>query len=244
MQALTCALLPPAHGLHTQPTINITSTPNQLPTEPPKPDKWAEGLPQAKRYEWLCDCYRWGCGSQFCRASRSWVAHLAATRPPPPRSSPMRIDTYRRHCRRPLQPCTQCLPTHHRLNTPPIPAATRMRIDDDYAWNGGYLHGLYDPEATAQSVAEDFLVSCKGFDANKRAEGLARWAQRPHQAAPPAMHPALCSSWRTPDSRPAPHNPCPLDAAVLQDGGGAWRDPFRMGLGPLPDCIRGAAALR
>eukprot|EP00808_Paulinella_micropora_P004861 g46328.t1 len=36
----------------------------------------------------------------------------------------------------------------------------RMRVDDDYAWGGGNLHGLYDPEYTAQSIAGDFLTFC------------------------------------------------------------------------------------
>mmetsp|Transcript_7913 Transcript_7913/g.16022 ORF Transcript_7913/g.16022 Transcript_7913/m.16022 type:complete len:271 (-) Transcript_7913:427-1239(-) len=36
----------------------------------------------------------------------------------------------------------------------------QMRCDDDYQWGGGYLHGPYDPEATPQSIADDFLVFC------------------------------------------------------------------------------------
>jgi len=37
----------------------------------------------------------------------------------------------------------------------------RMRVDDDYAWGGGNLHGLYDPDATKLSVVTDFLTFCK-----------------------------------------------------------------------------------
>lgn len=36
----------------------------------------------------------------------------------------------------------------------------QMRCDDDYAWGGGNLHGPYDPGATPQSIADDFLVYC------------------------------------------------------------------------------------
>ncbi|GAB4817278.1 hypothetical protein N2152v2_004324 [Parachlorella kessleri] len=60
----------------------------------PGPAAWATGLSQAKRYEWLVDCYR-------------------------------------------------------------------MRIDDDYVYGGGNLHGLYDPDATKETVVQDFLVFCK-----------------------------------------------------------------------------------
>lgn len=34
----------------------------------------------------------------------------------------------------------------------------RMRVDNDYAWGGGYLHGVYAPDATKEDVLEDFLV--------------------------------------------------------------------------------------
>ncbi|KAF6261090.1 hypothetical protein COO60DRAFT_1682349 [Scenedesmus sp. NREL 46B-D3] len=40
----------------------------------------------------------------------------------------------------------------------------RMRVDDDYCQGGCltcYLHGLYDPDATNDTVAEDFLIFCK-----------------------------------------------------------------------------------
>lgn len=37
----------------------------------------------------------------------------------------------------------------------------RMRVDDEYAWAGGNLTGLYDPEATAESIVKDFLVFAK-----------------------------------------------------------------------------------
>ena len=33
----------------------------------------------------------------------------------------------------------------------------RMRLDDDYAWGGCNLHGIYDPDATKLSVMCDFL---------------------------------------------------------------------------------------
>jgi hypothetical protein len=37
----------------------------------------------------------------------------------------------------------------------------RMRVDDDYAWGGCNLHGLYDPEHTGDTIVADFLVFCK-----------------------------------------------------------------------------------
>jgi len=37
----------------------------------------------------------------------------------------------------------------------------RMRVDDDYAWGGGNLHGLYDPHSTNDTITEDFLIFCK-----------------------------------------------------------------------------------
>jgi len=37
----------------------------------------------------------------------------------------------------------------------------RMRVDDDYCWGGGNLHGLYDPDATAETIAKDFLEFCR-----------------------------------------------------------------------------------
>eukprot|EP00928_Gymnodinium_smaydae_P034124 TRINITY_DN24262_c0_g1_i2.p1 TRINITY_DN24262_c0_g1~~TRINITY_DN24262_c0_g1_i2.p1 ORF type:complete len:772 (-),score=97.50 TRINITY_DN24262_c0_g1_i2:135-2450(-) len=63
----------------------------------PKAAAWAAGLPKAKQYEWLVDCYR-------------------------------------------------------------------MRVDDDYAWGGGNLRGLYASavgEGGRDSVAQDFLLFCK-----------------------------------------------------------------------------------
>ena len=36
----------------------------------------------------------------------------------------------------------------------------QMRCDDDYQWGGCNLHGPYDPEATPESIAQDFLVYC------------------------------------------------------------------------------------
>lgn len=36
-----------------------------------------------------------------------------------------------------------------------------MRVDDDYAWGGCNLHGLYDPGHDGDSVAADFLLFCK-----------------------------------------------------------------------------------
>ena len=36
----------------------------------------------------------------------------------------------------------------------------QMRCDDDYQWGGCYLHGPYEPQATPESLAEDFLVFC------------------------------------------------------------------------------------
>eukprot|EP00435_Cladocopium_sp_Y103_P067677 s282_g30.t1 len=37
----------------------------------------------------------------------------------------------------------------------------RMRLDDDYAWGGCNLHGLYDPDHSPISVMQDFLIFCK-----------------------------------------------------------------------------------
>lgn len=37
----------------------------------------------------------------------------------------------------------------------------RMRLDDDYAWGGCFLHGLYDQENTKQDIVADFLVFAK-----------------------------------------------------------------------------------
>lgn len=37
----------------------------------------------------------------------------------------------------------------------------RMRVDDDYCWGGGYLHGLYDMDTSEEMIAEDFLIFCK-----------------------------------------------------------------------------------
>ncbi|PNG99355.1 hypothetical protein TSOC_014870, partial [Tetrabaena socialis] len=37
----------------------------------------------------------------------------------------------------------------------------RMRVDDDYAWGGCNLHGLYDMENGRDAIAPDFLVFCK-----------------------------------------------------------------------------------
>lgn len=36
----------------------------------------------------------------------------------------------------------------------------QMRCDDDYQWGGCNLHGPYNPDATPQSIADDFLVYC------------------------------------------------------------------------------------
>ena len=36
----------------------------------------------------------------------------------------------------------------------------QMRCDDDYVWGGCNLHGPYDPDATPESIANDFLVYC------------------------------------------------------------------------------------
>lgn len=37
----------------------------------------------------------------------------------------------------------------------------RMRVDDDYAYGGGDVHGLYDPEHDGDSITADFLHFCK-----------------------------------------------------------------------------------
>jgi hypothetical protein len=36
----------------------------------------------------------------------------------------------------------------------------QMRCDDDYTWGGCNLHGPYDPDATPDSIADDFLIYC------------------------------------------------------------------------------------
>eukprot|EP01105_Mastigella_eilhardi_P007429 TRINITY_DN1887_c0_g2_i11.p2 TRINITY_DN1887_c0_g2~~TRINITY_DN1887_c0_g2_i11.p2 ORF type:complete len:177 (+),score=45.22 TRINITY_DN1887_c0_g2_i11:377-907(+) len=41
-----------------------------------------------------------------------------------------------------------------------------MRVDDSYAWGGGELCGLYDPDSTRASVVEDFALFCKLAVAN------------------------------------------------------------------------------
>jgi len=37
----------------------------------------------------------------------------------------------------------------------------RMRVDDDYAWGGGNLHGLYNGDASNDEIVCDFWVFCK-----------------------------------------------------------------------------------
>ena len=37
----------------------------------------------------------------------------------------------------------------------------RMRVDDDYVWGSGFLHGLYEPDKTAMTVFRDFIVFTK-----------------------------------------------------------------------------------
>lgn len=37
----------------------------------------------------------------------------------------------------------------------------RMRVDDDYAWGGGNLHGLYDMDSSHDAIVEDFLIFTK-----------------------------------------------------------------------------------
>lgn len=37
----------------------------------------------------------------------------------------------------------------------------RMRVDDDYAWNGGELRGIYNTEGTKDTVVADLLVFAK-----------------------------------------------------------------------------------
>ncbi|KAL7436804.1 hypothetical protein ACHAXM_005762 [Skeletonema potamos] len=36
----------------------------------------------------------------------------------------------------------------------------QMRCDDDYVYGGYNLHGPYNPDATPESIADDFLVFC------------------------------------------------------------------------------------
>ena len=35
-----------------------------------------------------------------------------------------------------------------------------MRCHDDYAWNGCYFHGPFDPQGTSLTVTQDFFVFC------------------------------------------------------------------------------------
>ena len=37
----------------------------------------------------------------------------------------------------------------------------RMRVDDDYALGGCYLHGLYSQPTSPSKILRDFLVFCK-----------------------------------------------------------------------------------
>lgn len=37
----------------------------------------------------------------------------------------------------------------------------RMRLDDDYVWGGGNLHGLYNSDTTEETIVADFLTFCK-----------------------------------------------------------------------------------
>ena len=37
-----------------------------------------------------------------------------------------------------------------------------MRVDDDMAWGGCNLHGLYDPDHTRETIVLDFLVRISG----------------------------------------------------------------------------------
>jgi len=36
----------------------------------------------------------------------------------------------------------------------------QMRCDDDYQWGGGDLRGPYDPQATPESITQDFMAFC------------------------------------------------------------------------------------
>lgn len=36
-----------------------------------------------------------------------------------------------------------------------------MRVDDDYAWGGGDMHGLYTADGKKATIVEDFLLFCK-----------------------------------------------------------------------------------
>jgi len=37
----------------------------------------------------------------------------------------------------------------------------RLRVDDDYAWGGCYLHGVYDQDnASPKNIAKDFMIYC------------------------------------------------------------------------------------
>lgn len=54
-----------------------------------------------------------------------------------------------------------------------------MRVDDDYVWGGGYLHGLYDVESrdTKGSICLDFLEFCKLAVAHQVLPGAWDWAR-------------------------------------------------------------------
>ncbi|KXZ55029.1 hypothetical protein GPECTOR_3g190 [Gonium pectorale] len=59
----------------------------------------------------------------------------------------------------------------------------RMRVDDDYAWGGCNLHGLYDPDATSDSIVADFLVFCKLAAAHRVVPARWDWGACLAQAA-------------------------------------------------------------
>ncbi|KAL3771366.1 hypothetical protein ACHAWU_004639 [Discostella pseudostelligera] len=40
------------------------------------------------------------------------------------------------------------------------PISPRQTCDDDYAWGGCNLHGPYLPDATPESISNDFLIYC------------------------------------------------------------------------------------
>lgn len=42
-----------------------------------------------------------------------------------------------------------------------------MRVDDDMAWGGGNLHGLYDTDGDKDTIIHDFLIFCKLAVRNK-----------------------------------------------------------------------------
>ncbi|EFJ50399.1 hypothetical protein VOLCADRAFT_103978 [Volvox carteri f. nagariensis] len=106
------------------------------------PSSWALGMSPSKQAEWLVDCYRLSTVPSLLvpdyamhgvdnSSNATLVYHMDIM----PDNIVPGIAFYDRH--------------------------SRMRVDDDYAWGGCNLHGLYDPEHTGDTIVSDFLLFCK-----------------------------------------------------------------------------------